>query len=96
MNFIPGWNSFRDEIMLVYGEMSSTKFTRFCRYEIWSFQKDRDEIWYRDEKRKKYLPTLRPGMEFYNVFITFFTHVYSIYFATLTCLNIIKVRRKML
>ena len=42
----------------------------------------------------QHLPTLRPGMEFYNVFITFFTHVYSIYFATLTCLNIIKVKKK--
>ena len=49
------------------------------------------------KKEKKVVSKLHPGMTFYNehVFTYFLTHA-LIYFPTLTYLNLIKVRRKIL
>ena len=57
-NFIPGWNSSRNEIIPVCGEMSLTVDTFFPRWNFipeWTHpcQKDRDEISSWNEKKKK-------------------------------------------
>ena len=57
-NFIPGWNSSRDEIILIYGEMSLTVYTFLSRWNFipgWThhYQKDRDELSSWDDKKKK-------------------------------------------
>ena len=57
-NFIPRWNSSRDEIIPVYGEMSRTVYTFLPRWNFipgWTHpgMKDRGEISSRDEKKKE-------------------------------------------
>ena len=58
MKFDPGINSSRDEIVPAYGEMSLTVYTFLPRWNFilgltHPFQKDRDQISSRDEKKKK-------------------------------------------
>ena len=62
-HFIPGWNSSRDEIIPVYGEMSPTVYTFLPRWNFilgWTHpcQKDRNEISTQDEKKmcKHFIP----------------------------------------
>ena len=57
-NFIPGWNSSREGIIPIDGEMFLTVYTFLPRWNFipgWTHpcQKDRDEISSRDEEKKK-------------------------------------------
>ena len=62
-NFISGWNSSRNEVIPVYGEMSLTVYTFLARWNFipeWTHPclKERDEISSRNEKKtcKHFIP----------------------------------------
>ena len=95
--------SSRDEIIRVYGEKSLTAYIFLPRWNFipgWTHpcQKDRDEILSRDEKRKKKAcKNFIFGLNFtMSIFLLNFWRMFSVCFPTLTCLNIMKVRGKIL
>ena len=79
LNFIPGWNSSREKIIPVYGEM--LLLTRFC----W----DERQGW---KKEKKTCKHFIPGWNFkMSMFFLIFDVCIQVCFPNSTCLNIMKV-----
>ena len=98
-NFIPGWNSFRDEIIPVHGEMSLTVYTFLPRWNFlpgWTHlcQKDKDEISFWDKKKKKKRrvnTSSRYEILKWVRFFIIFDVCSQIFFPKLTCLKIMTV-----
>ena len=87
-----------NEINPAYDEMSLTVYTF---WPGWSFnpewthpcQKGRDEISFRDEKKMYKHFMCKPNFTM-SIFLLNFWRMYSTFFPTLICLNIMKVTRK--
>ena len=78
LNFIPGWNSSREKIIPVYGEM--LLLTRFCWDERQGWKKEKRRV---NTSSKDEILKWACSFNFWRI--------YSICFPNSTCLNIMKV-----
>ena len=96
MSFHAGMKLVKDEIIPAYDEMCLL-FTRFCQDEKFHPGMTSSlSTWSTDEnKKKRTCKHVIPGWNFTRImFLLNFWRMYSKYFPTFTCLNIMKVRRK--